>query len=133
MKFDIIRYGAKHVMNCKTEEEAAIFLNYLNKIGRRWRDGSKYSSQNLHFDYGESTCYSFNSGTYTERYHYEKMGYVVLNFEDFEWDGYNLELELSDTDINKVDKYLLSFLSINIVLLLLGILRKSHTKGKIGV
>ena len=49
-------------MLCATEEEAVAFLSFLDSVGRRWSDGSRYT-ENFRWK-GEDTVYFFNKGTY---------------------------------------------------------------------
>ena len=90
MKFDIKHYAEDfYVMNCKTKEEAEVFLGYLKQLGKHWRDGSSYN--NLHYsEYLEETCYAFNKGQYGSVAWYKSHGYTILTFEDFEWEGLDL-------------------------------------------
>lgn len=83
MNFDIEKYKGEYVMHCKTEEEAKIFCNYLNSIGRTWSAGNSYFLETYWNKYKKSTCYSFNTGTYCFKAYYEQEGYIILEFEDF--------------------------------------------------
>ena len=90
MKFNINKYLGNYAMHCKTEEEAKIFLRYLDSVGRRWGSGHSYISMTNWDDYGPNTCYSFNSGTYCDKIYYlTRNCYTILEFSDFEWDNKN--------------------------------------------
>lgn len=83
MKFNIDDYKGKYVMHCKTEEEAEVFCRYLDSIGHMWDSGESYLSQNYWNFYNASTCYNFNTDTYSGKQYYEEEGYTILEAEDF--------------------------------------------------
>ena len=90
MKFNINKYLGNYAMHCKTEEEAKIFLRYLDSVGRRWADGTSYMSMTNWNVYGPDTCYDFYDGTYcAKRYFLTRNCYTILEFSDFEWDNKN--------------------------------------------
>lgn len=90
MKFNINKYLGNYAMHCKTEEEAKIFLRYLDSVGRRWADGTSYMSMTNWNVYGPDTCYDFYDGTYCNKtYFLTCYGYTILEFSDFEWDNKN--------------------------------------------
>lgn len=90
MKFNINKYLGNYAMHCETEEEAKIFLRYLDSVGRRWADGTSYMSMTNWDDYDPDTCYDFNDGTYcVKRYFLTRNYYTILEFSDFEWDNKN--------------------------------------------
>lgn len=90
MKFNINKYMGNYAMHCKTEEEAKIFLRYLDSVGRRWADGTSYMSMTNWNVYGPDTCYDFYDGTYcAKRYFLTRNCYTILEFSDFEWDNKN--------------------------------------------
>lgn len=90
MKFNINKYLGNYAMHCKTEEEAKIFLRYLDSVGRRWADGTSYMSMTNWNVYGPDTCYDFYDGTYcAKRYYLTRNCYTILEFSDFEWDNKN--------------------------------------------
>lgn len=87
MKFNINKYLGNYAMHCKTEEEAKIFLRYLDSVGRKWVDGTSYMSMTNWSVHGPDTCYDFYDGTYCNKtYFLTCYGYTVLEFSDFEWD-----------------------------------------------
>lgn len=90
MKFNIDKYMGNYAMHCKTEEEAKIFLRYLDSVGRKWVDGTSYMSMTKWSAYGPDTCYDFYNGTYCNKtYFLTCYGYTILEFSDFEWDNKN--------------------------------------------
>jgi len=90
MKFNINKYLGNYAMHCKTEEEAKIFLRYLDSVGRRWADGTSYMSMTNWNVYGPDTCYDFYDGTYcAKRYFLTRNCYTIFEFSDFEWDNKN--------------------------------------------
>lgn len=90
MKFNINKYMGNYAMHCKTEEEANIFLRYLDSVGRKWVNGTSYMSMTNWDVYGHDTCYDFNGGTYCDKTYFLTRGYyTILEFSDFEWDNKN--------------------------------------------
>ena len=90
MKFNIDKYMGNYAMHCKTEEEAKIFLRYLDSVGRKWVDGTSYMSMTNWSVHGPDTCYDFYDGTYCNKtYFLTCYGYTILEFSDFEWDNKN--------------------------------------------
>ncbi len=89
MKFNINKYLGNYAMHCKTEEEAKIFLRYLDSVGRKWGDGTSYMSMTNWSVYGPDTCYDFYDGTYCNKTYFLTCGYTILEFSDFEWDNKN--------------------------------------------
>lgn len=67
MKFNINKYLGNYAMHCKTEEEAKIFLRYLDSVGRKWVDGTSYMSMTNWSVHGPDTCYDFYDGTYCNK------------------------------------------------------------------
>lgn len=90
MKFNINKYMGNYAMHCKTEEEANIFLRYLDSVGRKWVNGTSYMSMTNWSVYGHDTCYDFNGGTYCDKtYFLTRDYYTILEFSDFKWDNKN--------------------------------------------
>ena len=83
MKFDILDYPGNYVMHCKTEKEAQDFCNYLDSIGRRWTSGTMYIQKTNWGTYGKDTVYNFNYGSFADVDYYTKIGYTILEWEDF--------------------------------------------------
>ena len=88
MKFNINKYMGNYAMHCKTEEEAKIFLRYLDSVGRKWVNGTSYMSMTNWSVYGHDTCYDFNGGTYCDKTYFLTCNYyTILEFSDFKWDN----------------------------------------------
>ena len=90
MRFDFDSYDGKYVMHCSTEEQAEIFCQYLDRIGKTWSgvNHRRYSEVNHYNVYEDQTCYRFAYGTYCNLEFYKEDGsIIVLEFSDFEWDG----------------------------------------------
>lgn len=94
MRFDIKEYSNDDVrMHCETEDEAVVFLEYLEQFGVTWASGSRLSAQTLFDRYGDKTVYNF--------YHIRKVVAIshieyyqesdIKEFSDFEWDGIESE------------------------------------------
>lgn len=99
MRFDANNYKGKYAMHCATEKEATIFLKYLDSIGRKWTSGKKYTDQTYFYEERENTTYAFNQGLYGGFDWFIKEGCKVLEFTDFEWDGYKAEEVVSDDEL----------------------------------
>jgi len=106
MKFDINHYDDMYVMHCKTEEEADIFLEFLDSLEMMWRDNSSYLSFNAYQEYDDRTCYCFWRGEYCGLDYYKSNEYIVLEFSDFEWDE---PLEVSEDDADAFFGFLADF------------------------
>ena len=108
MKFDLNAYRGKYAIHCETQEQAECFLSVLEKDGRTWCNGMAYLPDNSCWNtYKNATCYSFNDGTYSD-YHYfknEDSRYTVLEFEDFEWEGFHTP----EYDTSVIDDFLMGF------------------------
>lgn len=88
MKFNINKYMGNYAMHCKTEEEAKIFLRYLDSVGRKWVNGTSYMSMTNWSVHGHDTCYDFNGGTYCDKTYFLTCNYyTILEFSDFKWDN----------------------------------------------
>ena len=90
MKFNIEDYKGDFVMHCKTEEEAKDFCRYLDSVGRKWCDGTKYWCDGTkytemtywNFD-KDKTCYDFNLGVYDSIEYFYNKKYQILEWSDF--------------------------------------------------
>lgn len=83
MRFNIEDYKGKYVMHCKTEEEAKDFCNYLDSLGRKWCDGTKYTEM-THWNFEkDKTCYDFNLGVYGSIEYFYNKKYQILEWGDF--------------------------------------------------
>lgn len=107
-KFNIEDYEhlSEIAMCCPNEEDATIFFEYLNSVGKRWCNGEKYVVNDFSLKYGASTAYAFNRGKFCSKEYYEEEGYTFLYFDDFDWcDG----LDITEKDIKAFDKFFASF------------------------
>ena len=87
-KVEIDKYTGNFTMHCDTEEKARIFIKFLNSHGRKWCTGEPYDPNgDLYWEYNENnTCYFFNEGVFGGIYFPEETnGYVILEFDDFDW------------------------------------------------
>lgn len=73
----------KLFINCKTEEQANIFCQESDKLGKKWCLGDSYLSRNNWEVHKEETCYT-NGGTYCFKPWCQYNDYKILNFEDIE-------------------------------------------------
>lgn len=98
MKFDINNYSNMYVMHCKTEDEANMFLEFLDSIGMMWSDNGSYLSRNKYGCYFDKTCYNFWNGEFCYLDYYKSQGCTILEFSNFEWDDEPLEVSTDDSD-----------------------------------
>lgn len=101
MIFNINNYNDHHVMHCATQEEADYFTKHLHDMGKKWCSGASYI-HNTKFGIVSAICYRFTVGEYSRREYYESSlyGYTILEFSDFEWDGYNDEISEDESLID---------------------------------
>lgn len=95
-RFCITDYDEHTVMHCPTKGSAEIFLKFLSSLGKTWLSGDAYEYNDRWDDYEHDTCYRFSTGTYGDLDYYKEesdVSYVILEFDDFEWD------ELSPRDL----------------------------------
>ena len=83
-------------MLCATEEEAEVFLSFLDSVGRRWSDGGSYK-ENYRWR-GAETVYFFNKGTYGTLSWARQNHRQVLDLSDF---VVETEMEQDDTRLNE--------------------------------
>ena len=87
MKFDISQYAGQNcAMHCPNREDAEIFLSHLQNLGRTCCDGQGYDKRLNFGRYKHRTGYAFNEGRYGTIEWCIDNNYIVLEFEDFEWD-----------------------------------------------
>lgn len=98
MQFNIENYPFNTVMHCESREECNIFEEFLSKQGRTWGSGDSYNAgiHDIFSHTEENTCYNYNRGTYCGLNHYEREGYKILRFSDFDWG------QDSDNDVNDI-------------------------------
>lgn len=91
MKFNFDDYHINTVMCCRTEEEAALFMDYMNSVGKTLANGNEYSMSNLgviassYIDNDGGICFRFRKGTYGPYDYYELRGYNIIEFMSFDW------------------------------------------------
>lgn len=99
----------RYVMHCRSVEDAKYFCSLLHKEGRNWRGGQDYIN-NVDYSLADGgTCYAFNMG---QRGTYDffidnQDQYTILEFDDFQWDGYNFSEE--DIDSAAINEFLSEF------------------------
>ena len=89
--FDIYKYEPeeKVVMHCSSLKQAKIFLEYLDNYGYNWCSGESYLNSNEWERFKENTCYCFLEGTYDYLEYFIDEDYEILEFSDFNWEGYD--------------------------------------------
>lgn len=102
MKFNIDDYKTcartSVCMNCKTEDEAEIFLEYLHSCGKRWAGGDSYRDKKYYGSYRDETCYFFLDGTYASLHWAKDIDCEILYFGDFDWDD-SVDLKIAYDDL----------------------------------
>ena len=85
-KFRLEDYTGIYVMHCDTKEKAEIFCIHLHENGFNWCDGDWYTA-NTRYSYDkEKTCYEFGCGLHGNLDEYKELGFVILEFDDFDWE-----------------------------------------------
>ena len=90
--FDIHRYasqGQKVAMHCSKLEQAEIFAQYLDKYGYSWCTGEAYTHNDRWTAFNQDTCYNFVQGTYDNLEYFISNGFEILEFSDFNWEGFD--------------------------------------------
>lgn len=85
-------------MNCRTKDEAEIFLEYLHSCGKRWSAGESYCNKNYYSVYRDETCYFFLDGTYSSLRWAKDENCEILYFSDFDWDD-SVDLKIAYDDL----------------------------------
>lgn len=108
-QFNIENYPTNTVMHCKTEEDAKIFLEFLDSLGMHWIDREKgsYLTETHWNRYGENTCYNFMRGSFSDIDHYKMHGFSILEFEDYVFD--DCFYEISKEENNELQDFLNEF------------------------
>lgn len=85
-KFRLEDYLGNYVMHCETWEKAKIFCGFLDNLGRRLNSGDLYTNKTYWTYYSENIVYYFNDGLYGDKERAEEENYIVLEFDDFDWE-----------------------------------------------
>lgn len=108
MKFNIRDYIGNYVMHVKNIDEYDSFSEYLDSEGRVWNTGERFVKVKNYNWYREDTCIAFNRGQLGSVEWYERSGYSVLEYSDFDRGETNDEPEEFFEDIEclfgEVDK-----------------------------
>lgn len=74
--------NSEFVVNCRTENDANIFLAYLQGKNIRWGTGDKLLRKNEWEDYGTETCYRYgNSGlSFSDSRFYKNNNCKIIKF-----------------------------------------------------
>lgn len=99
MRFNIDDYHGDYAMHCPEEWQAEVFTNYLDSLGKSWRDGSTYVNNSLWYEYEEEQCYAFNRNQYESVSWYKGTGYIILEFSDFDWGDEDFTLSAPDETV----------------------------------
>lgn len=90
-KFNINDYPGKYAIHCDTEEKAKVFCKYLDSVGKVWNDGVIYTDRSFFNKYDSDTVYNFNMGLFGYFEYYVDQDYTILEFDDFDWSGWEEE------------------------------------------
>lgn len=86
MKFRVDEYDSSYVMHCKSQEQADIFITYLNDLGMCWNSGRPYMNDSRWSDESGGTCYRFRMGVMSCYNNYYRDPCIkILKFDDFDW------------------------------------------------
>lgn len=85
-EFKIENYRGPYVMHCRTLGEARIFCKFTEKNKYTCLPKGEATSDVAWDRYQEKACFDFNNSRFCSKDFYEKYGYTVLDFEDFDWD-----------------------------------------------
>lgn len=97
-------------MHCKNEYEAYAFLEFLDKHGRKWNGGNRYTKLTNYEQYGEDTCYFFNTGEYADLNYCLEKGYEVLNCSDFDGFTDDCDEETPEEDTENFNNFIHDFI-----------------------
>lgn len=88
-KFNIADYDGRHVMHCETQEEATLFVDFLDSLGLCWSSGRPYSDYTGWEPYGGGTCYRFTRGVRSQFNEYKSedcfRDVIILEYSQFDW------------------------------------------------
>ncbi len=85
-KFRLEDYKGNYVMHCTEKLEAEKFCNFLGNNGKKWIMDISYRTDCYFDTYTTNTCYEFNGGTFCNYDYFKNHNYIILNFNDFDWD-----------------------------------------------
>ena len=90
--FDINKYNTNTVIHCKTVKEIKTLLDYLDAVGHQWcisynKESAYAIAKELYSRYRENTCINFKLGCFAGVDFYERKGYTIFEFDDFNWFG----------------------------------------------
>lgn len=90
-KFNISDYPGKYVMHVTTKEQDEIFRRYLHSIGKKWHSKDSYIEKEYFRIYKSETYHLFNEGMYGDRSYSIADGYIVLEFDNFDWSDFAMK------------------------------------------
>lgn len=101
MKFNLSNYkNGKYCMHCETIEEAEDFCRVLNKNGKVWSSGDRYTKYTNWDVYQSQTVYYFNKGTFGDIDHVRKNQVTILKWHDF-MNDFNTDCVICNSEIDK--------------------------------
>lgn len=79
------------LMRCESKEESDFFRRFLHNAGRVWFKGDSYLNHDryregnfIYYEFGQGRC-----GIGTNDNDYKILGYEIIYFDDFLWEGFN--------------------------------------------
>lgn len=92
MIFELSEYtNERYVMHCDTKEKAIIFTTYLHNHGKQWIDRVCYIDNDRWDMHKSDMCYQFNVGKESELQFYKSHGFMILEFDHYDWGVYTGE------------------------------------------
>ncbi len=95
-KFRLEEHTGDYVMHCPEKWMAEKFCAFLDKAGRKWLSGRRYTNESNWWEHRENSCYKFNMGQCGSIDYYKNCEYIVLEFDDFDW---NEETTMTKSDL----------------------------------
>lgn len=95
-KFNINDYPGDYVMHCDTEDKARVFCDYLDLVSLQWCTNHSYKNKTYFGENLDKTVYYFNYGRFGA-VHFVDDGYKILEFDDFDWSGWEEEKKVNYT------------------------------------
>ena len=69
-------------VQCETEEQADVLLNWLHFKGKKWGDGESYLVSNRWYRNENNTCYEIQDGIYAHVDFYKESNVPIISFAE---------------------------------------------------
>lgn len=100
MKFNLDDYKGNYCMHCKTMEEAENFCQVLNRNGKVWSSGDRYTKYTNWDVYQSQTVYYFNKGTFGDIDLVQENQVTILKWHDF-MNDFNADCVICNSEIDE--------------------------------